>query len=131
MAGDGLGQGAAGPLGRGEMDASFRFVECQANGQSVFRKPEARGGCERGEGKLRGTKTDRGGPMLLERDAGGRGSNQGQGQAKKSTKADSGRTSFGASTKHSTWPHHTPCVTYTPSRTEVKRRNGEAKPGPP
>jgi len=60
----GPGQRAAGPLGRGEMGASFRFVESQANGLPVFLEADAGGGCERGEGKLGGAKTDRAGPIV-------------------------------------------------------------------
>ena len=64
MAGDETGQSTAGPLGRGEMGASFRFVESQANGLSVFLEADAGGGCERGEGNLGGAKTDRVGPIV-------------------------------------------------------------------
>jgi len=64
MAWLGSGQSAAGPLGREEMDASSRFMEGQANGLSVFLEADAGGGCERGEGKLGGAKTDRAGPIV-------------------------------------------------------------------
>ena len=60
----GPGQRAVGPLGRGEMAASFRFMEGQANGLSVFLEADAGRGCERGEGNLGGAKTDRVGPIV-------------------------------------------------------------------
>ena len=103
MARLGSGQNAAGPLGRGDMGASFRFMEGQANGMSVFLEADAGGGFERGEGNLGGTKTDRGGPIVLGRDAGGRGSTPDQGKAKKSGQSPTtGGQVSERSTEHST-----------------------------
>ena len=124
-------QSAAGPLGRGEMGASSRFIEGQANGLSVFLKANAGGGLERGQGNLGGTKTNRGGPIVLGKDAGGRGSTPDQGQAKKSSQSPTtGRRVSERSTKHSTSPHRTPCVhVYAPAK---QKSNGEtARPRGP
>jgi len=66
------------------MGTSFRFMEGQANGLPVFLEADGGRGFERGEGNLWGTKTDRGGPIVLEREAGWRGSTPDQSQAEKS-----------------------------------------------
>ena len=64
MVGDEPGQSTAGPLDRRETAASFRFMEGQANGLSVFLEADTGRGCERGEGNLGGAKTDRVGPIV-------------------------------------------------------------------
>jgi len=100
------------------MGASFRFMEGQANGLPVFLEPDGGRGFERGEWNLWGTKTDRGALAVSQGDPGGRGSTPDQGQAEKSGQSPtaSGQASE-RSTKHSTWPHHTPCVhVYAPAK---------------
>lgn len=99
------------------MSASFRFMEGQANGLPVFLEADGGRGFERGEGNLWGTKTDRGGTIVLEREAGGRGSTPDQSQAEKSGQSPTANEQASKrSTKHSTWPHHTPCVhVYAPA----------------
>ena len=124
MVGDEPGQSTAGPLGRGEMAASFRFMEGQANGLSVFLEADAGGGCERGEGNLGGAKPNRAGPVVPERGTGGCGGTTDQGQAKKCGQSPTaGGQVSERSTKHSTWPHHTPRVhVYAPAE---RKSNGE------
>jgi hypothetical protein len=114
---------AAGPLCRGDMGASFRFMEGHANGLPVFLEANVGGGFERGEGNLQSTKTDPCGPIVLERDAGGRGSTPDQRQTKKSGRSPPacGKVSK-RSTEHSTWPHRTPCVhVYAPANQKSNR----------
>jgi hypothetical protein len=93
------------------MGASLRFMEGQANGLPVFLEANGGRGFERGEGNLWGTKTDRGGLIVLEREAGGRGRTPDQSQAEQSGQNPTANEQGSKrSTKHSTWPHDTPRV---------------------
>jgi len=130
MAGDGLGQGAQ--VRSAEERWALRSVLCgnvKRHGQSVFRKPEARGGFERGEGNSghedrsrwpHAPRKRRGWARLVTKEA----------RQRSPTKANSGGKVSEHSTKHSTRPHHTPSVrVYAPAK---QKSNGEtARPSGP